>query len=480
MMPARNEGKPDAYLIVPPLIKYSAGPLLGPALLVGAAADAGYEVETVDLNVDYLLLTGVLPPPNTGPVEYYGDHCKPGTALDAAARVFRSSIDRAITNPNLEREPRTLLWLTHDEAAESALNLGVTPVGQFISGKLRSLGEARVLGLSVMWEWQVIPGLFISYVSKKLWPETTVVWGGSHVTALYDKIAADPTYGKFVDGFLPFHSEGSFIQLLEGPRSLSSVDGMIIAGRGIPQTRPREVRPPANPSFPELGQYGRPRLMLPIELSTGCPYALCKFCTYPDIEPEYLEYGFGQLDHLIGLASAESAAISFKDSYVLHNRLQKIGERIKGAVPWSATTKLHPKLNSDLLGQLASDGVKTFEVGLETLDDDSQRLIDKRQPLGWLEQFLQGCARHGISAIVNYMTGFPGEDESRAQGLLRSLDKRLLQMRNKDRLVARTEPHKFRLERMSEMARRPELFGIEVVQEWPWSSVLKWKPTPRD
>ena len=84
-------------------------------------------------------------------MEYYGDHCKPGTALDAAARIFRSSIDKAITSPNLEREPRTLLWLTHDETAESALNLGPTPLGQFIAGKLRSLDEPRVLGLSVMW-----------------------------------------------------------------------------------------------------------------------------------------------------------------------------------------------------------------------------------------------------------------------------------------------------------------------------------------
>lgn len=478
MKPQQNTGGRDAYVIVPPLIKYSAGPLLGPALIEGTAMAAGFDVRTIDLNAQYLHSTGLLPPPNTGIAEYYGDHCKPGTILDQIAKTFRNSIDAAAPAKHVEPEPRTLLWLTHEEAASVAVNLGTTRVGAFLIEQIRTFEPPRVLGVSLMWEWQVIPALFISYISKKLWPSTKIVWGGSHVTALHDKIAADSRYGKFVDGFLPFHSEDSFVQLLEEPDDLTAVDGLIVAGQGLPSRLAHAVGS-AKPSFPSLGLYGRPRLVLPIQLSVGCPYALCTFCTYPDTEPEYKEVELEQLDYLLGLAKARSAAISFKDSYVLHTRLPRIGERIRGEVPWSATTKLHPQLNDDLVGLIAKSGCKTLEVGLETLDPVSQLLIEKRQPAELLEQFLHACARHGVSAIVNYITSLPREEGKKSQSLLDQLNERLFRMRNEEGLIARTEPHRFRLERMSEMARHPENTGIKIVGEWPWSSVLKWEQSSK-
>lgn len=38
----------------PPLVKYAAGPLLGPAMLAGAAERAGHSVALVDLNARWI------------------------------------------------------------------------------------------------------------------------------------------------------------------------------------------------------------------------------------------------------------------------------------------------------------------------------------------------------------------------------------------------------------------------------------------
>src|SRR5688500_14960638 len=45
---------PLALVVVPPLLKVTSGPLLGPAMLIGAARRAGHEVEGVDLNAAWL------------------------------------------------------------------------------------------------------------------------------------------------------------------------------------------------------------------------------------------------------------------------------------------------------------------------------------------------------------------------------------------------------------------------------------------
>ena len=465
----------DAYIVVPPLIKYAAGPLLGPAIIEGAAKESGFDVATLDLNIRYVHHTGMLPPANSGAAEYYGDHCKPGSVLDQVASRFLESVDTPTSRNGGRKEPRTKLWMSHEEVLSAASDLGDTDLGAFVVSELSTLDAPPVLGISLMWEWQVIPSLFISMVVKKAWPQTVVVWGGSHVTALYDKIAKDSRFGTFADGFLPFHSAGSFIQLLEHDGNLGDVDGLIVPGRGMPSLPHPEMSLSVKPSFPPLGQYGHPRLILPIELSTGCPYGRCAFCTYPAIEPSWEELDFGLLDRMLELAVDESAAISFKDSYVLHERLRRIAERIDGRVPWSATTKLHPKLDPGLIGEIARGGCRTVEVGLETIDPESQVLIRKRQPPEWLDQFLEGCSRHHVSAIVNYMTGLPGGQDDGSEEL-RQLDARLLRLRKERGLMARTEPHQFRLERMSEMARHPDQYGIQVVGEWPWSSVLDWRP----
>jgi radical SAM superfamily enzyme YgiQ (UPF0313 family) len=300
-----------------------------------------------------------------------------------------------------------------------------------------------------------------------------VVWGGSHITAISDMVQDDDAYGKWIDVFLPFQSEESFARLLE-KEEVSDLDFVIVPGqRHVPKLL-KERTPRSRPSFPDLSLYGRPRLILPAELSIGCPYGRCSFCTYPQIEGEFREFPLDHLDYTLRLAKEAGAAISFKDSLVTHVRLQELADKIRGDVPWSACTKLHSQLDHDLLGSVAQSGCRTLEVGLETLDPETQKLIEKRQLEPWFDQAIEGCGRHGISLIVNYITGFPGENEHKSGELLKSLDSRLDRLSKEGRLQARTEHHKFRLERMSPMATNPSDYGIVVTGKWPWSSILEW------
>ena len=82
----KDKGSDDAgcvgYVMVPPLLKYAAGPLLGPAVLAGACEARGLKVRTVDLNIKFIRSTGLLASRSDPAPLFYGDHSKPSVILD--------------------------------------------------------------------------------------------------------------------------------------------------------------------------------------------------------------------------------------------------------------------------------------------------------------------------------------------------------------------------------------------------------------
>ncbi len=467
----------DACVVVPPFVKYAAGPMLGPAHLQGTANAAGFDVCTLDLNIEWMHCSSLLPPAGTGQDAFFGDHSKPRGVLDRIESAFWSHVMEALPSGNRSlaclRRIRDMT-LTHDEVQALLDHLVPKLVGKSLSAPLSRRAAPGVLGLSVMWSAQVTPALVLSSWAKSRWPGTKVVWGGPHITAIADAVAEDSRYGRWVDGFLPRHCEDSFVILLESVHDGGfEAPGLITPGGGKPNEPPRASALPPAPEFPDLALYGRPRLVLPAQLSRGCAYGRCAFCTYPAIEGVYTPLDLGVLKPIVQMAARHGGSVSFKDSLVTPGRLLQVAGVIRGRVQWSACTKLHPALDCDLLDVLATGGCRTLEVGLETIDPEVQRLIDKQQPLRLLDQLLSAAETAGVSVIVNYITGFPGENPARAQVQRASLKKRLRRFR---RLHARVEHNEFVLERLAPMAKVPDRYGIRITRQWPWSSILEWEP----
>ena len=209
-------------------------------------------------------------------------------------------------------------------------------------------------------------------------------------------------------------------------------------------------------------------------LSVGCPYAKCSFCTYPAIEGRYLRFPLDSLRRLVDFAERENATISFKDSLLPAPALRSISYIIDGRLEWSACTKLASNLDFDLLSLMARSGCRTVEVGLESLNPETQVRIDKIQPMKLLESFLEAASLAGLGVVVNYITGFPWEDPVRAEDELLQLRQFLAARPN---LTAKIEHNRFALERLSPMAAQPSRYSMEVTKAWPWSSILDWKPS---
>lgn len=452
----------NAIVLVPPFLKLVYGPVLGPAMLIGAGRRAGHEVRLLDLNATWIrerLPNDVA----LGSRAFIGDHDRPA-ALTELHRAFKREL--ALQEPSE----------THEKVASAARRLANGVFGAWVDTELaHAPAIPDVIGVSVMYRDQVEPALAITMAARRRWPRALVVWGGAHVTALRDEVAMDARYAceAAIDRFVFGYAEQTWVDLLDALTKHSQLPKEVVrAGCGL--WLPALDDGSVVPVFGDVTLYDAKLLTLPVQSSRGCRYGKCAYCTYPSIEGDPRDLPWEAIDCQICFAVRLRATLSFKDSLVGGERLEELGERIRGRVRWSASTKLDARLPGRL-ERLAAGGLRTLEIGLETIEPRAQSLILKRQSAETFYRFLDTAASAKIAVVVNYITGLPGIDpieEQRCKAVV-GLE---LEVRRPN-LVSKLEHNSFQLERLSPMGRAPERFGIRVTRRTPWASVLEWEPT---
>jgi hypothetical protein len=429
-------------------------------MLSGAALKAGHRVEMVDLAIDLvrrLISTDEL----RVPAGLAGDHDKNEVALRSAQHAFFDGLATRTGVTVEQLRSCRLSWLEVDVAVDA---LGETSWARSVARQLGGLERPLVVGLSVMFADQVLPAMVVTRICRRLWPATPIVWGGAHVTALAPEIANDVRYGHGIDGFVAGYAERTFVELLTALRTGRAWPASVFAAGGGAWMRASGVVE-TTPSFPNLSAYGAPRLALPAQVTRGCAYGKCQFCTYPAVEGAVVEPAtLAHLEPVVAEAAARGAVVSFKDSLMTGAFLREVSSLIAGRARWAACTKLTPAL-VEQLPALAAAGCETLEVGIETLVERSQFVIDKKVTRRLVEALLRSAQVAGVRIVVNYMTGLPFESPRDAADCFRWIKG----------LAADTgavvEHHEFEAER-----RAPIVRHLHVTTTWPWSSVVAWEP----
>ncbi len=464
----------EALLVVAPFLKHVGGPLLGPAMLAGAARRAGHSVQVLDLAADWL--RQVSPDLAYSPHSaFVGDHDRPAQRLrELEDRFLQETTPRApSTRARVLRDIAVAARASFEDILNMSQALSRGPWGQWIEEGLAAAGRPKLLGISVMYSGQVLWSLAIVNVARRIWGDLPTVWGGAHITALQEQIAFEPRYRVAGHGFVFGYAEQTWVDLLDAIAQDAPWPVEVVpAGRGrTPAARADDHGPP---HFGFLERTEGTMLTLPAQASRGCAYARCAFCTYPAVEGRYRQVSGGSWRPVVEQAVALAARVSFKDSLLVPTLLVDIAHAIAGRTSWSACTKLHPGLDRTMLASLAASGLGTLEVGLETIHPLAQALVDKQQAPKLLASLLDAATATGVSIVVNAMTGFPHIDPREEEEALATVEQAI---RCRPGLAARLEHHRFELERRSPMGLNPDRYGIEVVGAWPWSSVLDWRAT---
>lgn len=439
-----------ALLAVPPLLKSLAGPLAGPAQLAGVAKEEGAHLHLVDLNAAWLRsfrLGHLVDGPS-------GDHARPQGGFHAASAAWK-----LLTTP-----PPALDDLSHEGVEAVARRIAYGPVGRAWAALLGG-GRPEFVGVSVLWSGQVAGAVAVSLLVRERWPGVPVIWGGAHVTALAPEIAADARYGRHIDGFVSGYAEGTVREMLRG--NALAAHGVFVAGNG------RAARAVEDsgvfPDFPRLHRYGVPRLTLPVQTGRGCAHARCTFCTYPAIEGAYRESDLAALDAVVNRAERLGADVSIKDALVPAPRLDEIAAHIRGRVRWSACTRLVPRLGRERLIRLVEAGLRTLELGVESVDPVVLESVDKRQPPRLVREWLADAAGLDLWLVLNTMSGFPGQTNAEIEAEHQQL-RALLRRHPHTRVVL--EHNRLQIERRSRLAARAAGLGLSLGPAAAWSSVL--------
>lgn len=461
-----------ALLVVPPMVKSLAGPLAGPAWLAGVARSEGVHLDVLDLNAMWLRWGHPIPLPDpNGPS---GDHAKPlgGLVLPEAAWNWLTGRALPAGPPRRGCEEAPMLH-SFEAADEAAARLASGWLGRawrhFLAGP-----RPRFVGVSVLWAGQVLGALVVSVLAKGAWPGVPVLWGGAHITALAPELAADLRYGRWVDGFVAGYAEGTFRQMLRGDPL--GAPGVFAAGGQHAPTALEELD--AVPCFQRLGDYGQPRLTLPVQTVRGCAYGRCAFCTYPAVEGLQRRVSDAAVAGAVERALAAGAEIAIRDALATPGRLEFVAGLVRGRVRFAATTRVVPRLGRSRLASLVRGGLRTLELGIEASDAEVLKLMAKAQSVELVEQWLGDAEGLDLHLVINVMFGFPGQTRGQALDSRRYFDLEL--PRRFPRTRFSIERNLLQLERRAPMAARPDAFGVEVLGSWPWSSVLAWNaPTWR-
>lgn len=407
-------GDVDAIVVVPPPSPSDTNPPLGPAIISRVASRYGLRVGVIDLNIRFIRkFVGLARPRGSFAL---GDHGKDRRLVAAAADWFFSHTPLGGEPPMYLPDAANAVAGMHYSFASIARALDKAAAGE---GPWRSWLESDLLdgigapvptlGISIMGPSQVFVALLILRLFKQRWPHSTTVLGGSHVTLLAKAIAANEEYRRCVDYVLPGHSEYEFVQLLCNLKECTAT---------VREAEKFEYEPKFDSS--ELRLYERSRLTLPVQFSRGCSYGRCTFCTYPVVEPVPTSFRPGEarltIAKLVEHYGVEK--FSLKDSLFTAPMMRSFADALLTdpalEIAWSATTKAVRAL-IPIAEILAASGLRTVELGVETIHHSGQLLFDKRAHVPMMEDVILALAEAGVTVVVNMIFGLPGETLEEAE-----------------------------------------------------------------
>ncbi len=284
--------------------------------------------------------------------------------------------------------------------------------------------KPRFVGISITYQPQVIPALYLGYLLKQADPSIFLCIGGPLFSTIGNDIHNFYNDIDFVDGIVVNEGEVAINQIfdyLDGKGNIEDVinlfhlkDGKVIENKGMFM---RNINNPPLPDFSglPLDKYFTGSLVLPYGASKGCYYNKCTFCSFPVINPIYRVKT--PVDVALEIKQL-SEKYNTKLFYFINEadppkRIKQLSEEIIKLdlkIFYHSFSRFDRKVDREMLELLVKSGCRVLFFGLEAASNRiNEMMMKKGVNLEKVKEVLKDCHDLNISTVVSSIIAFPTE-----------------------------------------------------------------------
>lgn len=287
-----------------------------------------------------------------------------------------------------------------------------------------------LIGISISYEEQLVPGITLAGLIKQRHPEIHVVIGGNILTRHRDSLETNERLFRFFDSVIVYEGETAMLELarrLEGGLELHGTPNLYFKKEGLIHSphiiHIENVATLPTPDFAGLpiGKYFSPIPVLPAYMSRGCYWRNCAFCTSPNGQDKIFRT---RPARQVALDMAElrerwqAACFAFVDEAIHPRHLAGLADEIlttsTPAFSWVSWARFDRGFTPKVLRKLKQAGCAALLFGLESACDRVLEMMNKGIKVQTAREILLASSAAGIVNHAGILIGFPTESVEEA------------------------------------------------------------------
>ena len=329
---------------------------------------------------------------------------------------------------------KALLDLVDDEHRNPFRNFFATRLPSIVSGL-----SPRLIGISVTYEWQMIPALTIVRILRSLKTRACICIGGPYITYARNRLRHHPGIVAVADAYVVFGGELPTLALLRGRRGqdLHRIPNLLYTVENeVRTTAPTAPLPAAAAPTPLFAASALklcflPEPVLPIMAAfSACAYGQCAFCSTHHAylsrdNAKSIEQIFSEIEELHRQYGCTH--FTFNDDCVpleILTRLSRLLIAEKKRYRFFAAIRSSETIQAEDMHRIRQAGFLRLQFGFESAADRMLQRFNKGRSYADMLGTLKHCRQAGIGVLLSAFVGFPGESTTEAKATIDFFNRR--------------------------------------------------------